>query len=154
MPTNRTRRLNQRRHDVQKLDFDCREELLHGGPMFDGGGFQGNVAAFKRAWEIHGERLTAEHIKEHPCTRPFAWWVLTHRHERPIIIRDYPGDLKEWESLQRAENMFGYLHTQCYGGPDFSPFQEEESDYLARHGLLSAAERSELARMHDGIVDA
>ncbi len=156
MPTNRRRRLNRRRQDITELTFDHRYELLHGCPMLTSGGFQGDRDAFIRAWELHGERLTAEYIAENPGRRPFACWVLEHKKERPIIIRDYdPGDLKQWEQLERETygggltggNAFGFLHSQCYGGRSFGPFQEEECDYLERHGLLTAAEREALAAM-------
>jgi hypothetical protein len=130
---------------VVRLDYDCEYELLHGEPMFDAGGFNGKREAFKLAWQVHGEELLEEFVAENPGQRPFAWWVLEHKKERPIADSHEPYGA-EWAQHLREKNMFGYLHGNAFGGRDFTPLVEPEENYLDRHGLLTNEERRVLGR--------
>jgi hypothetical protein len=94
-----------RRADVNALSDDELRHLTHGRPFF--GGFRDDRERFEQAWAAHGETITADYIAQHPGRRPFGWWLLTHKQERPIV--------GEWMSLERiaAERKrepFGFLH--------------------------------------------
>jgi hypothetical protein len=97
---------------------------------------------WREAWEMHGETLLSEYIAESPGRRPWPWWCFTYGQERPII-NPVPPDV---DAQFRAENtIFGYLHSSIehgYGanGRGLVPWQEHETDYLERHGLLSDSE--------------
>jgi hypothetical protein len=137
------RRAPRRRQQVSDLTQDQRYHLETG--MFYQGGFGADLERFTAAWEEHGEQILAEFIDRHPGRRPFAWWLLEHKQERPMIDRSVPAH--RVEALRRADgrgNPFGFLHTRCYGGPAFGPLQEPEEDYLRRKGLLTSEERAAL----------
>ena len=135
MPTKRRRVRRQRRLDITELSIDCRYELETGVPFFDG--FDGDFDAFKAAWQMHGETILKEFVQEHPGRRPFAWWVLVHKRERPIIRRPPEGE----ERLRGHHTRYGYFSTHVLLlAPDWGPLQEPEEEYLARLKLLSKEE--------------
>jgi hypothetical protein len=97
-----------------------------------------DLKAFREAWKRYRHEILPAFIREHPGRRPFAWWLLEHRKERPIV--DNRPDAKDREKRERQERRnrrcFGYLHTH------FIPaLQEDETEYLARKRLLTAEER-------------
>ena len=112
-----------------------RGELEMGEPLLFGKGSAGNTQLLSDFWDAVRDVLLPAWIQEHPGTRPFAWWRFTHKQERPII--------KEWKGFIR-ENwlMHSFLHTHVHNGRGKRPMQESERDYLERHDLLDAAERS------------
>lgn len=136
-----------RRADVAELSIDQRYHLETGMWFF--GGFGTDLATFTEAWELHGETITADWIRDHPGTRPFAWWLLEHKQERPMI-RTMPA---EHLAAHRAEDdrrgcMFGFLHTSMLmmdPVKGWGYLQEPEPDYLRRHGLLTIDEQRALA---------
>ena len=135
MPPHKRSLTRSRRPEVEELTIDIESELIHGRPML-GKGCHGDIELLREAWEIHRDVVLPEYIAKNPGCRPFAWWVLEHGEERPII-----QDLPEGEKyFRRQYERYGFLHSMLYGGPDFGPFQEEEWDYLDRLGLLSAEE--------------
>lgn len=83
------------------------------------------------AWDAFGPDLLAEWILANPGTRPFAWWVCEHKQERPILKPD------PYEAVRRKSARFGFLNTRMYGGPTMTPYQQDETEYLIEHGLLS-----------------
>jgi hypothetical protein len=133
------RRPRLKRDAFIQLDADHRQELETGTSFF--GGFEGDTEAFALAWRIHGPQVLAEFIEAHPGRRPFAWWVLVHKQERPLTDPDPPAQLV---SALRAENLFGFLHSDCWGGPDRCHLQQPEVDYLAARGLFTKAEQVKL----------
>src|SRR5262249_14989647 len=136
------RRLRERRPDISELGVDQRQELETGIPFATG--CRGDLLAFRSAWAIHGEQVTEEYVRESPGRRHFAWWLLTHGRERPIVA-DWAD--RAWvEAWGREENAIAYLHTSIFGGRGFEPFQEPEESYLDRCGLLTAEERRALGR--------
>lgn len=142
MPTNRRRIVQSRRLNVARLDY-CREyHLLRGRPMIEGYATRDELES---AWAIHGEALLAEWIEQHPGTRPFAWWLCDHGHERPVID-SRPCAQQFADAMRREGGKFEYLHTHT-----IPPLQEDEAAYLARHGLLTAAERRALGLNHKEI---
>jgi hypothetical protein len=139
------RRPRLKRDDFVQLDADCRQELETGQAFFNG--FNGDAEAFAQAWRIHGQQVLAEFVEAHPGRRPFAWWVLTHRQERPIIDPDPPAELV---AALRGGNIFGFLDSDIRCGPDGCPLQEPEVDYLADRGLLTKAEKLKLSGKGNG----
>ena len=99
------------------------------------------------AWEVHGERLTAQWIGKHPGTRPALWWALDHGEERPVVN----AAPEEQEALWRKmHTMFDVCHADILHGHgaapgELLPWLEPQRDYLARHGLLTAAETAALS---------
>jgi hypothetical protein len=97
-------------------------------------------------WSELREELLPEWIAEHPGTRPLAWWVFEHQNERPVL---HPMRPDAEATVRKEQTYLGILHTQIahgYGAPDGElwPFQEGETDYLDRMGLLEMAEREAL----------
>jgi hypothetical protein len=137
MPTNRRYRRHERRPDLSELSADQRQELETGRPFF--GGFKRDRAALEEAWDLHGEAILAEFIAKHPATRPFAWWLLEHGQERPIVHPE-PGPQEQLDALR--VRTWNFLHTSILWGPldQWGPLQEPEPDYLKRLGLLEPGE--------------
>lgn len=141
MPTNRRRRPQSRRGDVAELDFCHEYHLLHGYWMIEG--FE-TREEFEAAWDYHGERLLAEWVEEHPGSRPFAWWLIDHGKERPVI--DGRPTAQQFAAACREDIggrvTFGFLHMHTE-----PPLQEDETDYLDRLQLLTDTERAALDRL-------
>ncbi len=146
MPTNRRYRTRQRRDDLAHLDAFGEFALTHGRDMLGGSGFGDGVDQLAEAWELHGERIAAEWVAEHPGSRPWGWWVFTHRKERPIV---HPMPAEVEAAARRHHTRFGFLHAGIrhgHGAPpgELWPWQEDETAYLERRGLLTAAEKAAL----------
>src|SRR5579875_2289930 len=77
MPTKRRPRLKQMYATYEELTFNQEYELLHGRSILPSefGGDIDAIDAMREAWELHREVLLAAWIADHPCTRPFAWWL-------------------------------------------------------------------------------
>jgi hypothetical protein len=134
--------MRDRRQDLAEIDFNQKQQLLTGRPFaWDLFGQLPTRDDFEQAWLIHGEKLTAAFVQENPGMRPFGWWLIDHGIERPVVGQQWFTD--EYREKLRAQG-YGYLHTHAYGGPNFEPYQEEEQDYLFRHGLLTVAEMEQL----------
>jgi hypothetical protein len=89
------------------------------------------------AWERHGNDLTREWIVDNPGTRPFSAWLFD-------LVPEYGKrqTTKYWPALapyRDAWLTYGILHTHLC-----PPVQEDEAEYLDRHGLLTAEEREAL----------
>jgi hypothetical protein len=136
MPTNKRWRRAARRTDVSELTSDQRRHLEHGNSFF--GGFGGDLDAFSRAWEQHSAELLESFIDRFPGRRPFAWWLLEHRKERPILRTDIDPAI-----MRSRPGAFGFLHTAIHDGTGRNHLQEPEYKYLKRHGLLSDNESTE-----------
>jgi hypothetical protein len=135
-----------------KIGFDYG---LFGGPAF-GEGENFDRAAACAAWEIFRGEILAEHIAEHPCTRPWAWWHLEHRELRrrvdggihpcedpdtpcPAYLDDGSGRMPAWYGLPRCD---------C-STDDSDPMYESVAAYLLRLNLLTRAEKDYLDRNPD-----
>jgi hypothetical protein len=84
-------------------------------------------------WERFGQEITEDHIREHPGSRPWAWW----RWNAP----EEPRLLEEGGVTRRSKDSY-------FPWPaDFDPHQRYESqrDYLDRLDLLTDSERMALA---------
>jgi hypothetical protein len=126
------RRARIRKPDLSDLSKDQRYHLEHGMSWF--GGFEDNLEAFTEAWEIHGEAILAEFIAKHPGRRPFAWWLLEHKKERPLLDGYTREEFREYRF---GGHRFGFLHTNGW----IPPVQEDEIAYLDRLNLLTPQER-------------
>ena len=119
--------------DLSELSQGQIEHLWFGDATF---GFD-DVNVFTAAYRQHRQWLFWEFVAEQPGYRPFCWWLLTHKRERPIL-NDFLGPAAI--ARQRADS-FDYLHTSILGGPGLSlHFQQREPDYLAEHKLLLKGE--------------
>ena len=135
--------------DVRDLNFNQEYHLLTGKPFMYLHGINTRTE-LAVAWRLHRERLLPEFIQKKPGRRPFAWWLLEHGKERPIV------GVNSWEntiSIARAEPCYlGFLHTCAVGWTKdgrVESLQEMESDYLRRHDLLEQWEIDWLDE-HDG----
>lgn len=86
------------RRNIARLSVEQEAHLLVGRMLGDSlDATFGDDATRRRAWDLHRERLIAEHVREFPGTRPHAWWLYeappTHRpressvgfDERPVL---------------------------------------------------------------------
>jgi hypothetical protein len=128
------RRARVRKPDLSELSKDHRRHLETGLPFFEG---FADLDTFAAAWEIHRDEIMAEFIAKNPGHRPFAFWLLDHKKERPITQPSLvgPGGVPY---LRGQKGKFGFLHTWIYGGPEWAEFQEPELAYLDRMHLLTA----------------
>lgn len=130
------RRETRRRASFEELSDDQALHLMRGFFYFEG--FT-SLSEFTAAWRLHAVALTARFNREErnaECVRPFGWWLIDHKKERPIIA---DRDCRDYVAHERAQpEHFGFLHTHVYGWP--GPLQENEADYLARLGRLTAEE--------------
>jgi hypothetical protein len=83
------------------------------------------------AWKALRSELVAEHVRENPGTRPWAWWEYEAPGPRQQIN---PGPEPEGPA-----DWYGMPHR--YDGMPPSNMYEPEADYLSGHGLLMPAER-------------
>jgi len=86
------------------------------------------------AWQALGESITEAYVREHPGTRPWAWWRWDAPEPRQQVA-DGP------EPIGSAV-WFGM--PACYKGIPAEGMYESEPDYLRRLGLLIEAERAAL----------
>jgi hypothetical protein len=104
---------------------------------------------FVVAWRIHGKLITAEWPDD--LSRPYAWWLLMHLKERPIVR---PQGEQVDRELRSQHERFGYLHTSIFVSRvpgecvDFGPWQEPEREYLVRNGFYKPKTKG---RKHGGI---
>lgn len=126
----------------------------------------------RKAWEMIGEAVTRDFIKDHPCTRPWAWWMWSAPRQNDSDIDCYwHGTLPEprlriggsgtpsFECMGTAPGFrFGLpsfptaVHADAglcaindVPDPDDLPVFESQAAYLKRHGLLTPAEKRWLA---------
>ncbi len=130
MPTNRTRRAQQRRAGVGlRLDPDLVVELMTGLSYFHDEHIVSNEA-LRTVWESHRDQIRQLWRDEHgPGTRCFAEWlfeVIPRYGERPVL----PG-CQELIEYRSGWTRRGILHR---------PGQQPEVEFLRRHGLLDEAE--------------
>lgn len=139
MPTNRRRRQQRRRVDVRELRRGEVHHLESGMCLLQS--FRGDLESFREAWHQHREEILAAFVARNPGKRPFAWWLLEHGKERPIVSGQYtPEQIDAERHDTRRRDTFTFLHSS-HG------LQEPETHYLRRHGLLSADEEHALAGM-------
>lgn len=143
------RRESMRREDFAELSIDQRAHLQMGYYWFDG--YFKDRESFAFAWSLHRDELTADfRDKNRSATfvRPFAWWLLEHKKERPIVSTLFSReDIERFRRRSRISNHYGYLHTHVLAGVEMEPLQEHELDYLERLDLLTDEEREWMATL-------
>jgi hypothetical protein len=161
VPTNRRRYARVRAQPIRERGpwADFCVIFLEFGP--DGFGIFPDLESLKLYWEEYGEEITAEEIAKRPGTRPAPWWFWTHGKSRPIVN---PFPAEEERGMREDHTIDGVLHYVIYrgrrgehetrfaGNPaglhseyNMTPWQEEETAYLDRLGLLTPAERLALS---------
>lgn len=131
MPSIR-RRERVRRADLDVLTDGQRLHLLDGYTFF-GDGFT-DADTYREAWEMHGDELMAEWMKEHVGCRPFGWWFCRGE-ERPVINEKATARDIELARQSNRNEHFGFMHTNWW-----PRLQESERSYLTRLGLLTPEE--------------
>lgn len=104
------------------------------------------------AWREHGARVLARFVRDHPGTRPWAWWLA----DAPEPRRRLGGT---GDPLRFARLAFGVpdsWQTAAHAGscmargvpvdPRDPPVFESEATYLKRLALLTPAESKRLGR--------
>jgi hypothetical protein len=143
MPTNRrfVRRANVVSLTDQRLHYLATGET-------EGKGFRVIYSLEKptlaQLWAEHGQKITRAHIKKNPCSRPPGWWLFDcPQNYRRIVngsgggdMGPTPPDSRSWDHIQDFEWI----------DPDNPPLVESEASYLARHGVLTQAEKNHLKR--------
>lgn len=145
-------RRRRRKPDDSRFTDAHRLELLTGMDLFDEG-FRADEKARRAAWFAHRDQLLAFWLQDPetvnstpapggPGTRPWAWW----RYEAPGLRRELGNaPLKPCPVSGESFGIpLGYRHPGY--DPDDPPIYETEAAYLARHGLLTADERAQLAK--------
>jgi hypothetical protein len=156
MPTNRHRRPRLRRSN-QRIELgEHHREMLCTGSLF----FEAAEPEWQRvAWAQYGSEITAQFIREHPGKRPWAWWIFdaTELRRRLTKPRWKPDEMDTHHFAVAARekmNPSAFDNEPCsFGLPrpfyQDSPFFESEAAYLERHGLLTAEEKTALAKQGD-----
>ena len=133
MPTNRTRRRQERRSGL-RLDPDILRELLVAGGSYFCDETAISNDELRAIWIEHRDEILAIWRDEHGAgSRPFAWWLfeaIPKFGERRVL----PGS----ECLIEHRDGWtkrGVLHTNLT-----PPGQETEIEFLRRHALLDEDE--------------
>lgn len=136
MPTNRRYRTKQRRQQIDELNQSLECELLHGRPLlpFLGLEFDDDDLMF-RAWQLHREQLLPVWIDQRPGTRPFAWWKFE-------AVPKY-GERRTTDYWRRnhEQHREQFLKHGILDTCTIPAMQEDEQEYLQRHGLLTDEEQ-------------
>jgi hypothetical protein len=111
-------------------------QLLCGADFFDDAygdpPNEESLKQMKRDWRRYRAKLMAEHINQHPGTRPYMWWFLESTeprrlvsgHCRPLTDRLHEGTPELYDFDQKSR-----------------PEWETQADYLERLGLLTPFEQ-------------
>jgi hypothetical protein len=92
------------------------------------------------AWEDHRETYLDEWAREHPGTRPYAWWKFDAPEGR-LELNSPPPCLDRTDAGRRRA---GAALVPNDGRTGLVPWLEEEADYLERLGLLLEGEAERL----------
>jgi hypothetical protein len=135
MVTNRRRRSQRRRADLERINLDRFRHLTLGNHWFGGCRTKEELVS---TWHRHRDLILPAFVETFPGYRPFGEWlaVLIPKYgERQLVDVD-----QERAQACRETWHFGALHTH------FLPaLQEREETYLRHHGLLTAEEKKALA---------
>jgi hypothetical protein len=154
MPTKRSRRpqlvrtpfTSALRRFLESGDYGGGEGSHLDFKIFDlaGAVLHGEYDEIRARWAEHGAGLLADWIREHPGTRPFAWWILEATEPRRVLegaAHVLPAGPAWWEPDWRGH--FGVPAVEQSGR--FVVVVESEPAYLERLGLLARGERRRLA---------
>jgi hypothetical protein len=147
----RSRRPRDEYHEGHRLQLKIGHDFgLFGGPAF-GDGEELDLDAARSGWAVLQAEIMAEHLAEHPCTRPWAWWHLEPRELRrrvdggihPCENPDRRRDLNLDDGTSRPGVWYG-LPRYISHPDDFDAVYESVPAYLLRLNLLTRAEREYL----------
>lgn len=135
---------------------DHKDHLRTGCDFFDCG--FGTGALFREddaadAWDVLREEILREHLLEHPCTRPWAWWAFEEHEPRLCVSSpprgtenaDEPDEPDDEEGDEDGRRQFG-IRSPYYGRDRVELLFESQAHYLRRYGLLTKAEKAYLDR--------
>ncbi len=135
------------------------KDHLRTGSDFFGGGF-GSGAYFREedaadAWDALRGEILLEHIREYPCTRPWAWWMF-EPHEGRLCVSPPPrgtengdgGDEPDDEGDENGRRRYG-IRSPYWGRDRAQLLFESQAHFLRRYGLLTKAEKAYLERHPD-----
>jgi hypothetical protein len=132
MPTNRIRRRQGRRPQVEELSIDLERDLLYGFSCLVQ---EHEEATFEAAWQLHRDYIRAKwRAAKGPGGCPFAEWyfeIIPKFGERPTTKWWTP----EHEEYRDNFLKHGVLHTHT-----IPPFQQSEHEFLLDHGLIDEEE--------------
>jgi len=91
------------------------------------------------AWEDLRGDLLPEFIAKNPGQRPAAWWEFDAPERRRCVSGPHPHDAHDWGDCPKS---LWYGKPRTWQSLECSQAEyESQVDYLARHGLLTPAER-------------
>lgn len=153
MPTTRRRRLHPPRTTLTPALESFLKTGDYGGDgpvpgwfeVFElaGGVMHGNYNEARARWAEHGAQILADWIRDHPGTRPFAWWIVEAPEPRRVLDgaqHFLPPGAAWWEPAWRG--ACGIPAMQQIG--HFMVMIEPEAAYLVRLRLLAPGERRRL----------
>jgi hypothetical protein len=126
------------------MDSFDKAHILSGRTLIKGVGIPDLIddpPLWKKVWSQSRDELLSEWLGQKPGTRPICWWIFDHGKERPVL---HPMAPAAEAVVRKQQTYLGILHTSIFHSSEMVPFQEEESEYLERMGLLTPAERAAL----------
>lgn len=107
------------------------------------------IEDFEHSWEPVAEEFMAKWLEDNPGRRPFAWWLLEHGKERPIVNACGP----DFEARERRAARFGCLHGDIWLGPHEHGgwWQQNSFLYLVGNNLLLPGERERAAQLEQSV---
>lgn len=109
-------------------------------------------------WEEHQATVLADWVREHPGTRPYAWWRWSaptyrarsnglHRFEDPARLAEAEANFQQYPGYRDRWFETHYGLPNMYSRPDdWDARYESEHEYLARLQLLLPAEIEALTK--------
>lgn len=127
---------------------DHKDHLRSGHDFFDcgfgtGANFREDDAA--EAWEVLREELLLEHIREQPCTRPWAWWAFED-HEPRLCVDAVRNEREADDEAEEDASLYFGCRSPYWGKNRDELNFEAQAHYLRRYGLLTKAELAHLDR--------
>lgn len=155
MPRLRTKVKRYRYYDATHIT-----QLCTGHCFFHGSGFgnelfgQCDQRAMREAWDKLKPTILPQFIALNPCRRPFAWWKYDSPKDEPL--RRYTGTspFDQDDAPEHTQVVwFGKCPVLWQESFDDPPVWETQAEYLQRHDLLTAAERTWLEAHSDQYDD-
>lgn len=134
-----------KRRAKAKIEWSAshRRQLLSGHEFFGDGFGRGeslDLEAAREAWGDLREEMLPEFIREHPFTRPWAWWRFDAPQPRKQRIDDEDASVR----VLGPVDWFGC--PSHFSAPPPEGMFESERDYLTRLDLFTVEERELIRR--------
>jgi hypothetical protein len=105
----------------------------------------------RAGWDELGERLTREHIRHHPGSRPWGWWHFDAPERRRCTSGQHKFDDPARQAFIAKHGIIDDIYNLRFGVPacslpqdDWHATYDTESEYLDRLDLLTPTERTTL----------